>query len=70
MRNTQKWGFVVCVLALWAMGGAAMAGMEEGQQVFAEKKCITCHTLGDQKAPRPSWADLSITSAANMTQLG
>jgi len=30
MRNTQKLGFAVCVLALWATGGAAMAGMEEG----------------------------------------
>jgi len=49
MRNTQKWGFVACVLAFWAMGGTVTAGVEEGQQVFAEKKCITCHTLGDQK---------------------
>ena len=38
-------GFVVCVLALWAMGGAVTAGVEEGQPVFADKKCITCHTL-------------------------
>jgi hypothetical protein len=30
MRKTQKLGFAVCVLALWATGGAAMAGMEEG----------------------------------------
>ena len=51
MRNTQKWGFVACVLAFWAMGGTVTVGAEEGQQVFAEKKCITCHTLGDQKGP-------------------
>src|SRR5262249_9832687 len=49
MRNMQELGFAVGVLALWAMVGAAMAGVEEGQQGFAEKKCITCHSLGDQK---------------------
>jgi len=48
MRNIQKLGFVV---ALWAMGGTVMAGVDEGKQVFADKKCITCHTLGDQKGP-------------------
>jgi|RhiMethySRZTD1v2_1073278.scaffolds.fasta_scaffold225149_2 cytochrome c2 len=51
MRNIQKLGFVVCVLALCAAGGTVLAGVDEGKQVFADKKCITCHTLGDQKGP-------------------
>jgi mono/diheme cytochrome c family protein len=49
MRNIQKLGFLASGLALGALVGTAMAGVDEGKQVFADKKCITCHSLGDKK---------------------
>src|SRR4051812_27732033 len=51
MKNLQKLSFLVCSLSLCAMVGSVMAGVDEGKQVFADKKCITCHSLGDQKGP-------------------
>lgn len=35
----------------WLVAGAgtAMAGAEDGKKVFAEKKCINCHSLGSEK---------------------
>src|ERR1017187_8323888 len=37
--------------AFWLVAGAgtAMAGAEDGKKVFAEKKCINCHSLGSEK---------------------
>jgi mono/diheme cytochrome c family protein len=49
MWHIQKLSFGVGVLMLCAMEGMVMAGVEEGKQLFADKKCITCHSLGDQK---------------------
>jgi len=49
MRNIQKLSFLACGLALYAMVGTVTAGVDDGKQVFTDKKCITCHTLGDQK---------------------
>jgi cytochrome c2 len=51
MKNIQELNFLVSVLVLCAMGGTAMAGVEEGAKIFADKKCITCHSLGEQKGP-------------------
>jgi mono/diheme cytochrome c family protein len=49
MRNIRKLGFAACIIILGAMAGTVMAGVDEGKQLFADKKCITCHSLGDQK---------------------
>jgi cytochrome c2 len=49
MRNIQKLRFLGCGLVFCAMGSTVMAGVDEGKQVFADKKCIMCHSLGDQK---------------------
>jgi cytochrome c2 len=49
MRNIQKLSFLVCGLSLCAMAGTVAAGVDEGKQVFVDKKCIMCHSLGDQK---------------------
>ena len=49
MRNIRKLGFAVCLITFCAAARTAVAGVDEGKQVFADKKCITCHTLGDQK---------------------
>ena len=51
MRNIRKLGFTVCIITFCATERTVMAGVDEGKQAFAEKKCITCHTLGDQKGP-------------------
>jgi cytochrome c2 len=51
MRNIRKLGFAVCLITFCAAARTAVAGVEEGQKVFVDKKCITCHTLGDQKGP-------------------
>ena len=49
MSKVKERSFLVGMLALCATAGTAMAGVDEGKQVFADKKCIVCHTLGDQK---------------------
>jgi mono/diheme cytochrome c family protein len=49
MNKIKKRGVLTGMLALCATAGTVMAGVDEGKQVFAEKKCITCHSLGDQK---------------------
>ena len=49
MSKVKERCFLVGMLALCAMAGTVMAGVDEGKQVFTDKKCITCHTLGDQK---------------------
>ena len=36
-------------LTVCASGGVALAGAEEGKQVFDAKKCIMCHSLGAEK---------------------
>ncbi len=38
---------------LWLLGttGVAFAGADQGKKVFEAKKCINCHSLGDQKGP-------------------
>ena len=36
-------------LAVCASAGVALAGAEEGKQLFDAKKCIMCHSLGAQK---------------------
>ncbi len=49
---SAKWvvsGMVLGGLWLGAVVGTAIAGAEEGKKSFDEKKCIVCHTLGDQK---------------------
>ncbi len=35
--------------AFWLMGGGAWAAAEDGKNVFASKKCISCHSLGSEK---------------------
>ncbi len=48
---SAKWivgGMVLAGLWLGAVVGTAIAEAEEGKTTF-EKKCITCHSLGDQK---------------------
>ncbi len=42
-------GFLAAALWLGAGLGTAMAGAEEGKKIFEAKKCIACHSLGDQK---------------------
>ena len=49
MRKIQKLSVAVGILSLGAMAGTVMAGVDEGKQLFADKKCIMCHSLGDQK---------------------
>ena len=49
MRKIQKLSVLGCSVALYAMAGTVMAGVDEGKQVFVDKKCMTCHSLGDQK---------------------
>ena len=49
MRKVKERCFLVGMLALCATASSVMAGQEEGKKVFAEKKCITCHTLADEK---------------------
>ena len=49
MSKVKERSFLAGMLALCATAGTVMAGADEGKQVFAEKKCITCHSLGDQK---------------------
>lgn len=49
MRKIQKLSFLVFGLALCTTVGTVRAGVDEGKQAFADKKCITCHSLGDQK---------------------
>jgi nitric oxide reductase subunit C len=49
MSKVKERSFLVGMLALCATAGTVMAGVDEGKQVFADKKCITCHSLGDQK---------------------
>jgi cytochrome c2 len=51
MSKVKERCFLVGMLALCAMAGTVMAGVDEGKQVFTDKKCITCHTLGAQKGP-------------------
>src|SRR5215470_2894857 len=49
MSKVKEWSFLVGLLALGATAGPVTAGVDEGKQIFADKKCITCHSLGDQK---------------------
>jgi mono/diheme cytochrome c family protein len=49
MRKVKKQYFLVGMLALCATAGTVRAGVDEGKQVFVDKKCIMCHSLGDQK---------------------
>jgi len=49
MSKVKAQSFLVGMLTLCATAGTVMAGVDEGKQVFADKKCITCHSLGDQK---------------------
>ena len=51
MRKVKERCVLVGMLALCATAGPVTAGVDEGKQVFADKKCITCHSLGDQKGP-------------------
>jgi mono/diheme cytochrome c family protein len=44
-------GLVVAAFGLAVGAASVMAGAEEGKQVFDTKKCINCHTLGDQEGP-------------------
>jgi mono/diheme cytochrome c family protein len=44
-------GLVVLAFGLSLGAATAIAGAEEGKQLFDAKKCINCHTLGDQKGP-------------------
>jgi mono/diheme cytochrome c family protein len=49
MSKVKQGCVLVGMLALCATAGTVMAGVDEGKQVFADKKCIMCHSLGDQK---------------------
>ena len=44
-------GFFLAALWLGAGAGTALAGAEDGKKIFDAKKCINCHSLGDQKGP-------------------
>ena len=49
MNKIKKRSGLAGMLALCATACTVMAGVGEGKQVFADKKCVTCHSLGDQK---------------------
>jgi nitric oxide reductase subunit C len=41
--------FALSAFCLVAGTETAMAGAEDGKKLFAEKKCINCHSLGSEK---------------------
>jgi nitric oxide reductase subunit C len=49
MNKIKKRSGLAGMLALCATACTVMAEVGEGKQVFADKKCVTCHSLGDQK---------------------
>jgi cytochrome c2 len=50
-RTALVTGLFVAGLWLVTSTGTVFAGAAEGKKVFEEKKCINCHSLGEQKGP-------------------
>jgi mono/diheme cytochrome c family protein len=43
--------FLAAICLGWGAGAARAAGAGDGKTLFDAKKCINCHSLGDQKGP-------------------